>query len=120
MPRSEFSEPPKSGQAVCVRNPDQRIRILVSSARGSGENPLQPDLTTEQDAFDIAELTHQGGATKVTVTGDMADLNSTPGVPAREAFVRVQAAFEYDRSVEAALGPYATIDSVTIGYMFND
>jgi len=103
-----------------VTNADQRIHVLVSSARGSDENPLRPDLTTEQFPFEIAELVFQGGATKVTVTGDMADLNSTPGDPAREAFVRVQAAFEYDHSVEAALGPFASIDSVTVSYMFND
>ncbi|MHC4451458.1 MAG: hypothetical protein ACYS0E_15200, partial [Planctomycetota bacterium] len=62
---------------------------------------------------------YKNGGTAVVITGDMSDLNLTPGSPDREAFVRVQARFEYTRSVEAALGPFAAIDEVKITYDFN-
>jgi len=97
----------------------QRIRVLVSSAQGSEDDPLMPDLLSESAPFEVSLLEFRNGATAVTVTGDMRDLNVIPGTPDREAFVRVQARFEYDNGVEAALGPFATIDEVTITYDFN-
>ena len=98
---------------------DQTISIRVSSAKGSLEDPLRPDLFTEQAPFEVALLEFKSGATKVKITGDMRDLNTTPGTSNREAFVRVRAVFEYERSVEAALGPYANVDEVRITYDFN-
>ena len=60
------------------------------------------------------------GATEVvTPIDDMSKLNLDPNNPDREAFVRVQAAFNYDIGVQAALGPFAAIDEVTIRYRFN-
>jgi hypothetical protein len=97
----------------------QKIRILVSSAQSDAVNPLLPDISTEISPFEVALIEYSNGATKVTVTGDMSDLNVTPGSPNREAFVRVQAKFDYTNSVEAALGPYALVDEVTISYEFN-
>jgi hypothetical protein len=49
----------------------------------------------------------------------MNELNDTPGTADRRAFVRVRAAFEYDNGVEAALGPFASMDEVKISYSFN-
>ncbi|MHC4956280.1 MAG: hypothetical protein ACYTGZ_20755 [Planctomycetota bacterium] len=101
-------------------NPTQRIRIVVSSAKGSDENPLVADPGTELDPIEMAMLQYDGGATKVTITGDMGELNETPGSPNREAFVRIRADFEYDDGVEAALGPFASMDMFTVSYRFNE
>jgi len=98
---------------------DQAIHVLVSSAKSNPENPLSPDLLTEQPAFEVALIEFDNGATVVTVTGDMRELNNTVGAPDREAFVRVRAQFEYGDPVQAALGPYANIDTVKISYSFN-
>ena len=46
-------------------------------------------------------------------------LNPALQTPARDAFVRVLAEFEYDNGPEAALGPFATVDSVTLSFTFN-
>jgi len=97
----------------------QKIRVVVSSAKSSNDDPLKPDISTELAPFEVALIEYKNGATSVTVTGDMRNLNLTPGTPDREAFVRVQAKFDYTNSVEAALGPYAMVDEVTISYDFN-
>ena len=55
---------------------------------------------------------------KGPATGDLGGLNPA-GAPARDAFVRVRADFEYDRIVEGAVGPFARIDEVTIPIRFN-
>ena len=97
----------------------QRIRVVMSSAKGDQDDPLRPDLSTELTPFEVALIEYKNGATAVTVTGDMRNLNLTPGVADREAFVRVQGEFDYDNGVEAALGPFAMMDSVKISYSFN-
>ena len=48
----------------------------------------------------------------------MSDLNPF-GIPQREAFVRVRADFDYANGVEAALGPFASMDEITIDISFN-
>ena len=100
-------------------SPEQRIRVYVSSAKSNVDDPRLPDLLSEMTAYEVALLEYKNGGTAVVITGDMSDLNLTPGSPDREAFVRVQARFEYERSVEAALGPFAAIDEVRITYDFN-
>ena len=55
----------------------------------------------------------------VMETGNMNELNDTPNSADRRAFVRVRAQFEYDNGVEAALGPFASMDEVKISYSFN-
>ena len=45
-------------------------------------------------------------------------LNPT-GSPNRDAFVRIRADFKYTNAVEAALGPYAMMDELTIRFTFN-
>ena len=97
----------------------RRVRVVVSSAKSNPEEPLLPDLLSELAPFEVALLEFKDGATTVTVTGDTRNLDLIPDAPDREAFVRVQARFEYDDGVQAALGPFATIDEVTIKYDFN-
>jgi len=47
----------------------------------------------------------------------MGDLN--PMGPARESYLRINALFDYQNLVEAALGPFAYMDRVDINYSFN-
>jgi hypothetical protein len=106
------------GDVLAVLHPGQRVRIFVSSAKADAANPLVPDLPTETVPFEVALAAFAGGAVNVTITGDMAGLNPS-GTPARDAYARVDARFEYDNPVEAALGPFAGIDRVTLTYRFN-
>ena len=50
--------------------------------------------------------------------GDVGALNPL-GVPARDAFVRVEAHYEYDNGVEAVTGPFAYIDRVDLTLSVN-
>ena len=97
----------------------QTISVQFSSAKSNAADPLLPDLLSEITPFEVALLEYKNGGTAVKITGDLSSLNVTPGAPDREAFVRVQAKFVYTDSVQAALGPYAAIDKVTISYNFN-
>jgi hypothetical protein len=100
-------------------NPGQRIRVLVSSSKTSGDDPLLPDIGEEIDPmFQVALVSFVSGAITVDVTGDMEDLNPM-GVPDRDAFVRVRSDFEYDVGTEAALGPFAWMDELTVSVLFN-
>jgi len=101
-------------------NPDQIIRVVVSSAKSDREDPLTADPSSELAAITMVELSFSAGGTKVTRVGDMADLNEIAGSPNREAFVRVRSEFEYTRGVEAALGPFASMDEFRISYRFNE
>ena len=101
-------------------NPDQVIRVVLSSAKSNREDPLLADPASELPGIVMAELTFSSGGTKVTKMGDMADLNEIAGSPDREAFVRVRSEFEYTNGVEAALGPFASMDEFTISYRFNE
>ena len=69
-----------------VANPDQRIRVRVSAAESNPENPTVADPTTEIPDFEIAILQFGASGTAVVVTGDMENLNATPGTPDRRAF----------------------------------
>jgi hypothetical protein len=96
----------------------QQIRVYASSAHGDPEEPLVPDPTTEMGMIEVALLTYGSGSVNVEIIGDMRGLNPT-GVPNRDAFVRIEARFEYGTPVEAALGPFAAIDQVDISFTFN-
>ncbi|MHC4817701.1 MAG: hypothetical protein ACYTF8_06575, partial [Planctomycetota bacterium] len=96
----------------------QSIRIFASTAKGELDEPLLPNPTTEMGAIEIALVTNEAGAVNVEITGDMSLLNPT-GAPNRDAFMRIDARFEYDNPVEAALGPFASIDQVDISFTFN-
>jgi len=102
-----------------VANTGQRIRVRVSAAESNAEDPTIAAPATEIPNFEVAVLQFGTTGTQVIETGDMENLNATPGQPDRRAFVRVRAAFEYDDGVEAALGPFAHIDEFKITYAFN-
>ncbi|MEM8883884.1 MAG: hypothetical protein AAGD14_07445, partial [Planctomycetota bacterium] len=95
------------------------ITLVVSSARSDPQNPLAPDLVSEQVPFEVALLSYSGTGTVVTITDDLNKLNEDPANPNREAFVRVQAIFDYQDGIQSALGPFAAIDEVTLNYNFN-
>jgi hypothetical protein len=85
----------------------QSIRIFASTAKGELDEPLLPNPTTEMGALEIALVTNVAGSVNVEITGDMSLLNP------------IDARFEYDDPVEAALGPFASIDQVDISFTFN-
>ncbi|MHC4937490.1 MAG: hypothetical protein ACYTHK_00800 [Planctomycetota bacterium] len=112
--------PPDNEDVKAFVNTGQRIRVLVSSAKSSPEDPVSPDLFSETTPFEVAMVEYRNGATAVKITGEMRDLNQIPGAPDREAFVRVQAEFFYDDDpVQAALGPFCFIEQVLVNYDFN-
>jgi len=104
------------GDIVGNVSPNQSIKIYASSAQGDPDNPLKPDPTTEGNRVMIAEVRYQAGSTTVDVFDNMDQLNGAP----RDAFVRIDAFFDYTFVVDAALGPFASMDRVTLSYMFND
>jgi len=99
-------------------NAGQFVHIFMSSARSDPDEPLLPDPATESVDEEIALVSYSGGGTVVTIVGSMDALNPS-GPPNRDAFVRIRASFEYNNGVEAALGPFATMDAVTITFTFN-
>jgi hypothetical protein len=99
-------------------NQDQAIRVFASSSQGDPDEPLLPDPTTEMGAIEVALVTEVAGSVNVAIIGDMRGLNPT-GAPNRDAFTRIDARFEYGDPVEAALGPFASIDQVDVSYTFN-
>ncbi|MEM8883885.1 MAG: hypothetical protein AAGD14_07450 [Planctomycetota bacterium] len=111
--------PDTTADLVGLVNPGQTIQLVFSSARSDPLNPKSPELTTEQTPFEVALLSYSGTGTVVTITDDLNKLNEDPANPNREAFVRVQALFEYANGIESALGPFAAIDEVTLNYNFN-
>ena len=102
-----------------VSNNKQRIRVSVSSALSNPAAPTVADPASEDNLTEIALLYFNGTTTMVMETGNMNELNDTPNSADRRAFVRVRAQFEYDNGVEAALGPFASMDEVKISYSFN-
>jgi hypothetical protein len=102
-----------------IVNAGQTATVYMSSARGDAVDPLKPDLLSEIPPLPMAVIagTTAGGAT-VDIVGDMSDLNQG-GIPNREAFVRVKVDFFYEEPVQAALGPFASMDEVKISYRFN-
>ena len=106
------------GDVLANVNKDQGIRLFASSSKGDLDEPLLPNATTEMGAIEIALVTHVAGSVNVAITGDMRLLNPSGG-PNRDAFTRIDARFEYLDPVEAALGPFASIDQVDISFTFN-
>jgi hypothetical protein len=97
----------------------QRIRIFASSAKADPSAPLSPAIATETGLFEVALARFEAGATTVDITGDMENLNPAGGSPERDAFTRVYAEFEYDNGIDAAVGPFAALDSFTVRFSFN-
>ncbi|MGQ0612654.1 MAG: hypothetical protein ACT4PV_02735 [Planctomycetaceae bacterium] len=98
----------------------QRVLISMSTARARLDDPLRPDLATEpMAAIPVATIERIGPSVVTTlIPGAMAGLNPA-GAPARDAFLRVVAAFEYTVGVEAAIGPFAMMERVTVRFTFN-
>ncbi|MHC4974915.1 MAG: hypothetical protein ACYTG3_21580 [Planctomycetota bacterium] len=82
------------------------------------DEPLLPDPTTEMAAIEIALARHAAGSVNVEILAHMRGLNPT-GAPDRDAFTRIDGRFDYTDPVEAALGPFASIDQVDISFTFN-
>ena len=107
-----------AGDVLANVSKEQAIRVFASSAKGDLDEPLLPNPTTEMGAIEIAVATHAAGSVNVAIIGDMSLLNPI-GSPDRDAFTRIDARFEYVDPVEAALGPFASIDQVDISFTFN-
>ncbi|MEM8885285.1 MAG: hypothetical protein AAGD14_14550, partial [Planctomycetota bacterium] len=60
--------PANTTDLVGLVNPDQSITLVVSSARSDPQNPLAPDLVSEQVPFEVALLSYSGTGTVVTIT----------------------------------------------------
>jgi hypothetical protein len=106
------------GDVLANVSKDQAVHVFASSAKGDLDEPLLPNPTTEMGAIEIALVTHAAGSVNVEIVGDMRGLNPT-GAPERDAFTRIDARFDYADPVEAALGPFASIDQVDISFRFN-
>jgi len=111
--------PADAFDVLALVNAGQHLKIYASSTKGDPGDPLRPDLGEETSLFEIATVEFGGGASNVTITGNMENLNPMGGDPDRDAFVRIYVAFDYDRGIDAAVGPYATIDRFTVWFTFN-
>jgi hypothetical protein len=112
-------QPLASADILAHVNPGQMIHVWASSAKADTDDPLVPNITTETVPVEVALVRQASGATTVDIIpGAMALLNPS-GVPARDAFVRIDAKFEYGDPVEAALGPFAYMDRVDLTIQFN-
>jgi hypothetical protein len=101
-----------------VNNASQQILLYASSAKGDADDPLEPNIVTEVPEVLVARVHYQNGATQIDVSYDAMDQLNPTG-PNRDAFVRIDALFDYGNLVEAALGPFAYMDRVDISYSFN-
>ncbi|MCK6460578.1 MAG: hypothetical protein L6Q95_11880 [Planctomycetes bacterium] len=101
-----------------VNNATQQILLYASSAKGDTDDPLEPNIFTEIPEVLVARVHYQNGATQVDVSFDAMDQLNPTG-PNRDAYVRIDAFFDYGNLVEAALGPFAYMDRVDINYSFN-
>ncbi len=103
-----------------VLNDNQTIELVASSARADIDNPLAPNISTELDPAEMIALITKSGPRIVvdTSVGSLTALNQG-AVPDREAFVRIRAKFVYGDPTEAALGPFAMMNSVRILFTFN-
>jgi hypothetical protein len=112
-------DPLLSTDILALVNTDQVIHVWASSAKADTDDPLVPNINSETTPVEVAVVSHGSGATQVDpVPGAMAALNPG-GTPARDAFIRIDARFEYGNPVQAALGPFAYIDRVDITITFN-
>jgi len=106
-------------EVVGIVATNQRVRIFMATAKARLDDPLKPDTATETAPVQVALVSRIGGSVVTVVTpGAMAALNPL-GVPARDAFLRVIGAFEYDVGVEAAIGPFAMMERATVRFTFN-
>ncbi len=112
-------QPLAPGDILAHVNVGQQIRVFASSAKADVDDPLVPNITTESPQVEVAVVRQGAGATVVDVVPGAMSLLNPSGVPARDAFVRIEARFEYGNPVEAALGPFAFMDRVDVTVQFN-
>ena len=114
-------QPLDPSRIVGIVHPGQLIELSMSTSYADPKDPLAPDLAPgkENPPLHVATVAYQGGGVKVIVRDPMSGLNPG-GVPKREAFLRVRADFHYTNGVEAALGPFASMDAVTVFIKFNE
>ncbi|HEX5138970.1 MAG TPA: hypothetical protein VFY93_18510 [Planctomycetota bacterium] len=112
-------DPMTAADVLALCNPSQKIHLWASSAKADINDPLKPNIVSETTPVEVAVASSASGGTVIDpIPGAMAALNPG-GTPARDAFIRIEARFEYASPVEAALGPFAYIDRVDVTITFN-
>jgi len=96
---------------------NQEILIYASTAKANTANPLKPNIATEIGPVLVARVHYALGSSQIDTFNAMSQLNPTG--PNRDAFIRINAFFNYGNVVEAALGPFAFMDSMDIHVSFN-
>ena len=93
--------------------------FVVSGARVDPGDPLVPDMTSEIAEFQIATVKNELGTPLTTINSPLSLLNGIDGTPERDEFVRARINFEYDNSVQSALGPFLTCDRIRFPFQIN-
>ena len=121
MPAADPNYTPlQLGDVIGVVHPGQTIEVWASSSQADPDDPLSPDPSpgAENAPIHIATIAFQGSGVVIVIEDSIEGLN--PGTtPDREAFVRIRSDFNYTDPVEAALGPFATMDEMTVRCVFN-
>jgi hypothetical protein len=110
--------PLQSADILAKASTGQEIRIYASSAKASTADPLEPNLGSEIPPVLVARAYFALGATQIDTSYDAMDQLNPTG-PNRDAYVRINAIFDYGNVVEAALGPFAYMDRMDVSYSFN-
>jgi hypothetical protein len=98
----------------------QQIFVYMSSAKADLLDPLVPDVASEIPPVLVARVHYALGATQVDADSYMAMDQLNPTGPNRDAYVRIDAFFDYGAQiVQAALGPFMSMDRMDIRYLFN-
>jgi hypothetical protein len=101
-----------------VHNGTQQILIYASTAKADTDDPLVPNTGSEIPDVLVARVHFALGATQIDTSYDAMDQLNPTG-PNRDAYIRINAFFDYGEIVQAALGPFASMDRVDISYSFN-
>jgi len=113
----EYLEIDPGSDVLATVAANQEILIYASTAKANAADPLNPDIATELAPVLVARVHYALGSSQVDTYNAMSQLNPTG--PNRDAFIRINAFFNYGNVVEAALGPFAYMDSMTIHVAFN-
>jgi hypothetical protein len=109
---------PTTDILATVHNASQEILIYASTAKGDVDDPLMPNVATEIPDVLVARVHFALGATQIDTSYDAMDQLNPTG-PNRDAYLRINAFFDYGQIVEAALGPFASMDRMDISFSFN-
>jgi hypothetical protein len=109
----------QASDVVAVVSVGQSIALYASSCPADPDDPTFPDTRDdgqELPGVRVANIRYGGGPVVVDIVpGAMSGLDTAQ----RDAFVRLRAVFDYTDGVEAALGPFAAMDEVTVRFQFN-